>query len=92
MFILFRPIKSGEDITRHCLITVAGALIIALVILAIALAAKAYFLTAQDEAARKRRWVAASALREGNAPMGIYECVPGGWWNVESGVVYKDGK
>ncbi len=92
MFILFRPIKSREDITRHCLVAVAGALIITLVILAITLAAKACFLSAQDEAVKKRRWVAEFVLREGNAPMGAYEYVPGGWRNVESGAVYKDGK
>lgn len=102
---IFRPIKScvlspelvegskgRQDITRHCLIALAGAVIITLVILVIALAAKACFLSDQDEAVKKRRWVAESALREGNAPMGIYERVPGGWRNVESGLVYKDGK
>ena len=92
MFILFRPIKSRENITRHCLIALAGALIITLVILAITLAAKACFLSVQDEAFKKRRWVAESALRECNAPMGAYERAPEGWRNVESGLVYKDGK
>ena len=105
MFILFRPIKGGilspdlgegskggEDITLHFLLVIAGALIITLFILAIALTTKTFFLTAQDEAARKQRWVAESALREGNAPMGIYERIPGGWKNVESGEVFKDGR
>ena len=92
MFILFRPIKSREDITRHCLIALAGALIITLVILAITLAAKACFLSAQDEAVKKRRWVAESVLREGNAPMGAYERIPRGWRNTETGLVYQNGK
>lgn len=92
MFILFRPIREGADITRHFLIALAGALIIALVVLATTLAAKAFFLTAQDEAVKKRRWVAESALREGNAPMGTYGFAPGGWRNIETGMVYKNGK
>jgi hypothetical protein len=92
MFILFRPIKSREDITRHCLIALAGALIITLVILAIVLTTSASFLSAQNDAIKARRQLAEFTLRTRKVPMGAYERVPGGWRNVESGLVYKDGK
>lgn len=96
MFILFRPIKDavlslpkgGEYITRHLLIALTGAIIITLVILAAAMTVSA-FLKARNEAARQQKQIQTQALRENNAPMGIYERVPGGWKNVESGEVYQ---
>ena len=106
MFILFRPIKDGvlsllrhpqgwskggEDVTRHLLVALAGAFIITLVILAAAMTG-ATFLKARNEAARQQKQIQTQALRENNAPMGIYERVSGGWQNVESGEVFKDGK
>ena len=92
MFMLFRPIKNREDITRHCLVALAGAVIITLVILTIVLTTSASFLSAQNDAIKTQRQLAEFTLRARNAPMGAYERVPGGWKNVESGLVYKDGK
>ena len=91
MFILFRPIKSREDITRHCLIALAGAFIVTLVILAIVLTTNNDLQT-QSDAIKTQRQLAEFSLRARNAPVGAYERVPGGWRNVESGLVYKDGK
>ena len=106
MFILFRPFKDGvlsllrhpqgwskgvEDVTRHLLVALAGAIIITIVILAAAMTGAA-FLKARNGAARQQKHIQTQALRENNAPMGIYEHVPGGWQNVESGEVFKDGK
>lgn len=88
MFILFRPIKDGEDVTRHLLIALTGAIIIAIVILAAAMTVSV-FLKARNEAARQQKQIQTQALRENNAPIGIYERVPGGWKNVESGEVYQ---
>ena len=103
MFILFRPIKGGvlsllrrpqgwskgvEDVTRHLLVALTGAIIITIVILAAAMTGAA-FLKARNEAARQQKQIQTQALRENNAPMGIYERVPGGWKNVESGEVYQ---
>ncbi len=96
MFILFRPIKDavlslskgGEDVTRHLLIALTGAIIITLVILAAAMTGAA-FLKARNEAVREQKQMQTQALRDGNAPMGTYERVPGGWKNVESGEVYQ---
>jgi len=91
MFILFRPIKEGEDITRHLLVVLAGAIIITIVIFAVAMTGAA-FLKARNEAARQQKQIQTQALRENNAPMGIYERVPGGWQNLESGEVFKNGR
>ena len=91
MLILFRPIKEGEDITRHLLVVLAGAIIIAIVIFTAALKVFA-FLTARNEAVREQKQMQTQALRDGNAPMGTYERVHGGWQNVESGEVFKDGR
>jgi len=49
---LFIPIKDGDILTRHCLITLAGVFIIELVILTIALMDNAFF-PAQNEAIKK---------------------------------------
>ena len=49
---LFMPIKDGDILTRHCLITLAGVFIIELVILTIALMDNA-FSPAQNEAIKK---------------------------------------
>ena len=91
MFMLFRPIKNREDITRHCLVALAGAFIITLVILAIVLTTNNDLQT-QSDAIKTQRHLAEFSLRTRKAPMGAYERVPGGWRNVESGLVYKDGK
>jgi hypothetical protein len=91
MFILFRPIKEGEYVTRHLLIALTGALIITLVIFTAALTVSA-FLKTRNEEARQQKQIQTQELRENNAPRGIYERVPGGWQNVESGEVFKDGK
>ena len=79
MFILLRPIKDREYITRHCLVALAGAFIITLVI-------------SQNDAIKAQRKLAEFSLRSRKAQVGAYERVPGGWRNVESGLVYKDGK
>ncbi len=91
MFILFRPIKEGEDVTRHILVALTGAIIIAIVIFTAALTVSA-FLTARNEAAREQKHIQTQDLRDGHAPMGTYERVPGGWKNVESGEVFRDGR
>jgi len=88
MFILFRPIKEGEDCTKHLLVALTGAFIITIVIFTAALTVSA-LLKARNEAARHQKHIQTQALRENKAPMGIYERVPGGWQNVESGEVYQ---
>jgi hypothetical protein len=89
--ILFEPIKDGDNLTRHYLITLAGAFVITLFILAIVLMASNDLQT-QNDAIKTQRQLAEFSLRSRKAPMGAYERVPGGWRNVESGLVYKDGK
>ena len=69
---LFIPIKDGDILTAHCLITLAGAFIIELVILTIVLMDNAFFPAQNEAITKKQRQIAEAWLWTINAPMGVY--------------------